>query len=750
MAVDFSSEATQVSPVQNYVTPKEGVVDKSTSVLLGGVSDVFESAGKLLEGRKASKQAGIIAEFASKQLMIADALEQGSIGSSIQARALARKNLLEAISANPTLAKDLIAADGSLTSLPGGTGVISEDTDEEKRWEAERTRLVSEGLVSPSATENEFQTAAEQRRVAAEASRRHEERVKTLDLQLKSNTLSTSERTRLEAERKTETNRYIQDMVPAEQQRVKTQFDTILNDPALSESDKTIAMEDFYNSWLAETSGLLGAADAQQASYMLKPFEALRDAYLKRATGEIGDEELKRQNTRAVELQRAFILADPDLARAAAASAIFGDSTVIQMFTQGNTVTNTKLMEMLRGGSASDPAHGASTPFVGIPEERKAVQGYLQGVTNSLNSADPEVKEEAKTQMTSLIASLEDYEGLIRSDPKKAIEVVNWLGSASFLAARNANPELFEDLSGPTDVLTRHYADEVWGLVQREFTNGKVLINTDINAPITGDMIASGQLSTDTSSLVQTRTTAGGVEFVAIDTENPDAVNAARRLNKELRPVINNTVKAFAHLEGRTDYGAVWDEVAKDVLGAGPNATTSGGDEGDDLSLNSFNTGDGALQQAMATGGYVGSGDYTEATTPLEVAASFVGFTETEHKDVISSFIKNAVGMDINPADTAWCAAFINGALGAKGVKGTDKLNARSFLNWGEEVVEPSKGDVVVFSRGNPSGWQGHVGFYVGPSEREGYIRVLGGNQGNKVSIKDYPTNQLLGYRRAV
>jgi len=339
---------------------------------------------------------------------------------------------------------------------------------------------------------------------------------------------------------------------------------------------------------LAETSGLLGAADAQQASYMLKPFEALRDAYLKRATGEIGDEELKRQNTRSVELQRAFILADPDLARAAAASAIFGDSTVIQMFTQGNTVTNTKLMEMLRGGSAADPAHGASTPFVGIPEERKAVQGYLQGVTNSLNSADPEVKEEAKTQMTSLIASLEDYEGLIRSDPKKAIEVVNWLGSASFLAARNANPELFEDLSGPTDVLTRHYADEVWGLVQREFTNGKVLINTDINAPITGDMIASGQLSTDTSSLVQTRTTAGGVEFVAIDTENPDAVNAARRLNKELRPVINNTVKAFAHLEGRTDYGAVWDEVATDVLGAGAGATTSGGDETDDLSMDDF------------------------------------------------------------------------------------------------------------------------------------------------------------------
>jgi uncharacterized protein (TIGR02594 family) len=151
----------------------------------------------------------------------------------------------------------------------------------------------------------------------------------------------------------------------------------------------------------------------------------------------------------------------------------------------------------------------------------------------------------------------------------------------------------------------------------------------------------------------------------------------------------------------------------------------------------------------MATGGYVGDGDYSDATTPAEVAASFVGFTEQEHEEVLSSFIKKTMGTNINPKDTAWCAAFVNGALGATGVEGTGKLNARSFMNWGKAVDSPSQGDVAVFTRGDPSGWQGHVGFYVGPSEKDGYVRILGGNQGDKVSIKDYPEDRLLGYRRA-
>lgn len=70
-------------------------------------------------------------------------------------------------------------------------------------------------------------------------------------------------------------------------------------------------------------------------------------------------------------------------------------------------------------------------------------------------------------------------------------------------------------------------------------------------------------------------------------------------------------------------------------------------------------------------------------------------------------------------------------------------LWARSWLNWGSKVSgEPVLGDVLVFRRGNTSG---HVGLYVG--EDDGAFHVLGGNQGDKVSIVSIARSRLLGAR---
>lgn len=75
---------------------------------------------------------------------------------------------------------------------------------------------------------------------------------------------------------------------------------------------------------------------------------------------------------------------------------------------------------------------------------------------------------------------------------------------------------------------------------------------------------------------------------------------------------------------------------------------------------------------------------------------------------------------------------------------------ARSFLEWGESVDSPRQGDVVVFPRGN-TGWQGHVGFYIDSVAINDivYYRILGGNQGNSVSIDLYSAHTALGIRRA-
>lgn len=131
----------------------------------------------------------------------------------------------------------------------------------------------------------------------------------------------------------------------------------------------------------------------------------------------------------------------------------------------------------------------------------------------------------------------------------------------------------------------------------------------------------------------------------------------------------------------------------------------------------------------------------------FDIAARQIGLNENEKSAALSDYLRTG-GQNLDPATTAWCAAFVNATLEQTGVESTGALNARSYLDWGQEVTEPQRGDVAVFSRGDPNGWQGHVGFFDGYND-DGTIRVLGGNQSDAVNVASYGADRLLGFRRA-
>lgn len=114
----------------------------------------------------------------------------------------------------------------------------------------------------------------------------------------------------------------------------------------------------------------------------------------------------------------------------------------------------------------------------------------------------------------------------------------------------------------------------------------------------------------------------------------------------------------------------------------------------------------------------------------------------------VVAYFKDSGNAGVTDDATAWCAAFVGAMLARSGVKGTGKLNARSYLEWGQPVErkDAKPGDVVIFKRGNSS-WQGHVAFFV--KDKGALIEVLGGNQSDAVNVKGYQSSQLLGIRRA-
>lgn len=138
-------------------------------------------------------------------------------------------------------------------------------------------------------------------------------------------------------------------------------------------------------------------------------------------------------------------------------------------------------------------------------------------------------------------------------------------------------------------------------------------------------------------------------------------------------------------------------------------------------------------------------------TQLFNIASSYLGLEEfpgARHNPAIIAMYAASNNGWVQDDETPWCAAFVGAVLAQAGLKGTSSLAARSYLDWGQEVPldNAQKGDIVVLWRGSRDGWQGHVAFL---DRIEGnMVYLLGGNQGNKVSVAPYPIERVLGVRR--
>lgn len=117
-----------------------------------------------------------------------------------------------------------------------------------------------------------------------------------------------------------------------------------------------------------------------------------------------------------------------------------------------------------------------------------------------------------------------------------------------------------------------------------------------------------------------------------------------------------------------------------------------------------------------------------------------------EHNPRIVEY-HQATGLQASSDEVPWCGAFAAWVMQKAGIAygRARAAAARSWLEFGEPLDKPELGALAIFWRGSRDGRSGHVGFYAG--ETETHVLVLGGNQGDSVSIAKYPKARLLGYR---
>lgn len=134
----------------------------------------------------------------------------------------------------------------------------------------------------------------------------------------------------------------------------------------------------------------------------------------------------------------------------------------------------------------------------------------------------------------------------------------------------------------------------------------------------------------------------------------------------------------------------------------------------------------------------------------LENVLAWIGTKEVKGKVANPDIVKFAsyTTLQATSDEVPWCSSFANFIVSTSGDAGTGSAAARSWLNWGRKLIEPTPGCIVVIERKdalNPTA--AHVCFYVCDDIKPDHIQCIGGNQGDMVKMSVFPKTKVLGYR---
>jgi len=107
--------------------------------------------------------------------------------------------------------------------------------------------------------------------------------------------------------------------------------------------------------------------------------------------------------------------------------------------------------------------------------------------------------------------------------------------------------------------------------------------------------------------------------------------------------------------------------------------------------------------------------------------------------------IRDKVGLEYKADSTPWCGLYCGVVVHRAGYEPPFLcIRAKEWLDFGKPVSNAMLGDILVFERKGG----GHVGIYVG--EDKHCYHVLGGNQGDEVSIVRMDKTRCIGGRRPI
>lgn len=128
----------------------------------------------------------------------------------------------------------------------------------------------------------------------------------------------------------------------------------------------------------------------------------------------------------------------------------------------------------------------------------------------------------------------------------------------------------------------------------------------------------------------------------------------------------------------------------------------------------------------------------------IEYGKQFVGTKEIPGKQHSPAIVNMLIRLNAwwKDDETPWCGVFVGDCLKQSGrAIPKDWYRAKAYADYGTLLSKPAYGALAVMSRQGG----GHVGIVVG-QDAAGNILLLGGNQGNMVSVAAFPRARITHY----
>jgi len=788
MATDYGNTIFEgeLSPSVPIVQP---IDNKSGQYLAQGIKATIDNTSSILfsndakAARADAAKNGLFAEIAEYTSFLADAKDQGR--STDEVSRLLRVKSLEWVANNPNMTDEIYTFLNKMTTDNGIGGNIRKETPLET---GNRQKI-------EAATKDGWDVSTPEGMAAYDRQLLLQNRLKQLETDI---SLATSQGRMVTAQMQNEATLTLHGIVQTGTTWVNTQIERANQLLSGVQDVKTrTAIIQQTKAQVAQQLALIGstrsaAGNSIDTSYLTAGVENIMKVWEETANGTADLTAL--QTAQSVAETNAMMMlyqSDPKLASMIALdkASKFQDPNMIMQLDKAKMDALAKLS----APSVATQNEDGTTTSVSKPPDLVDTTENIGLVTEALKvstkaalndkTATPEELAAQGNKLSNVIRSVVAYGGN-DTDAKNFMAVVDLFADTAVGRFLESNPDMIDPgvATQAQQIIQQQYEGTVLPLINEEWATVTALVYSKG----TGNTLTpSGRVnpnpndsqvdSQDLTNVIEPIWNGAGIEFKVKDqfSSDPTMRGVAKKLNTEVASAVNRMVRTHAHLVGTTDYEKIYNEQYASRLFVAPDKATDTGTEMDagkktgqtanqiqtspmtvdnpsDLDLEDFS--DAEFKKIIESSKAKNPEAMLTAGSPTEIAQAYLGMNENnaEQVKVLSSFISRNAGLNINPATTAWCAAFVDAVLGAGGSKGTGKLNARSYLAWGVPVDTPAVGDVVVLQRGSggENDWRGHVGFYMG-TNADGTIRVLGGNQGDSVSEDDFDANKVLGFRRA-